>query len=207
MDLTDDTPVKLVSTDDRSFDCAVRPQGTPYGQTLTYRIGAKETVFWTWRVAKHFLGNPYLRDVPGYDEATQERSRVQDGFGYLQLAGDDKASYRPPSIKVYSMDGTHIPMANEISVGEQALAAPLTSDDLQARIDAMQAEIDMLRSNTTTDLPEVVVESTPELADEPVPTSLDDIPDDTSTPSRAPAGASPGPGPAPADPSLTAQLQ
>lgn len=173
MQLTDDTPVKLVSNDDRSFETVIRPPG-PYGKPVIYRIEAHETVFWTWRVAKHFLGDPSKRNQPGLDEGDMETERVHNSFGRLF----DQVNYVKPDIQVFDMSGTPISMAIDLDTANVEYGQSISNDDLQARIAQMQAEIELLRQNASDQLPEIITESSPDSPD--TAASLDDIPDDGS---------------------------
>jgi hypothetical protein len=173
MQLTDDTPVKIVSSDDRPFETVIRPPG-PYGKPVVYKIEPGETVYWTWRVAKHFLGDPSKRNQPGLDEGDQEKERIHNSFGRLF----DHQTYVQPNIQVFDMSGERILMAIEVDESKVEFGQSISSGDLQQRIAQMQAEIELLRQNASEQLPEIVTESTPDSPD--IAASLDDIPDDGS---------------------------
>ena len=197
--LTDDTPVKLVSNDTRPFETVIRPPGA-YGKPTIYKIDPGETVFWTWRVAKHFLGDPAKRNQPGFDEGGSERERVHNSFGRIF----DQEAYVPPKIEVFDMAGTRILMAIEIDTVNADYGQSISSEDLQSRIAQMQAEIDLLRQNTSDQLPEIITETSPDSPD--TATSLDDIPDDGSQNPGPRRSGDPRTAPLRASDTLTAQL-
>jgi hypothetical protein len=85
------------------------------------------------------------------------------------------------------MDGEHIPMAIETEdrTGGIVIGESLDSGTLQARIAAMEAELELLRANTAETPPLVHTDMDPAEAAEQG-TSLDDLPADTTTPSTGP---------------------
>jgi hypothetical protein len=202
MQLTDETPVKITNNSAVRFEVEMRP-ATTYGASTVYVLGPNETVFWTWRVAKHWLGNP--QTVTSRSEFDIELNRARGHFGgYI---GD----YTAPDVTVHTMEGQPIVMAiqlNDPNGPNADFSTGITPDDMAGRMAALQAEIDLLRSNMSGDLPpsEALQPGDPDAGTDTTLTSLTDLPtDDSVTPGRpapaaevTPAPAKTGPAKAPA---------
>lgn len=173
--LNDDTPVKLVNLDPVPYDCAIRPAAA-YGPLTTYRLNPGATAFWTWRVAKHLLGDPTVGNENG--ELDAEREYAHDNFGRVY----SPESYTPPNIEVYDMEGNRIQMAIETQPGtEHLVTTGIGTGELEARMAQLQAEIDILRGNVSSSAsPPAAITANPP---QPEVTDPDSLPlDDTATP-------------------------
>ena len=176
MQLTDETPVKITNNDDRRYEVEMRPS-TTYGANTLYVLEPHATVFWTWRVAKHWLGDPGTVNSPG--EYAIELTRARGHFGsYIN-------AYTPPDVHVDTMEGQRIPMAIQIDDpnGPNAhRSTGISPDDMASRMAALQAEIELLRSNMNGDLPpsEALVPNDPDAGADTNLASLADLPTDDS---------------------------
>lgn len=179
MELTPDTPVKIVSTDDRPFTFEYR--NAEYGAPDRYRLNPNETTFWPWKIAAYFLGDPTLVDTPEDQRGGREMTRIMRKVGVFSLSWPEFVAVRP-KVECFHMDGSRITMKQEVNPQEEYLTAPITAENLEARIAAMQAEIDLLRANAT-DAPTPPVETEVDTSEDTV-ASLDDIPDDKPIPMR-----------------------
>lgn len=201
MDLTPDTPVKIVSTDDRTFTFEYR--NAEYGAPDRYRLNPNETIFWPWKVACYFLGDPQLIDRPDDQRGGREMTRIMRKAGVFNLSFEEFTEARP-KVECFAMDGSRLTMKQEVNPNEEYLTAPITPENLEARMAALQAEIDLLRANAAgPPLPAVTTEIDTAAAADPevTATSLDEIPTDTALPTPRRSGA---PRPAPLRPTTDA---
>lgn len=180
MQLTDETPVKIVNNASLRHVVPIRPN-TAYGKSTIYVLEPNSTAFWTWRVAKHWLGDPGRQtDQQSY---RIELRRARSHFG--QASGD----FTQPDVEVHTMEGQRIRMA--IELGETGVPDNITTgispDDMKSRMAALQAEMELLQSNLSGDLPptEALTPNDPDAGTDTNLTSLTDLPaDDSVTPGR-----------------------
>jgi len=186
MQLTDETPVKIVNHEDRRYTYLMRPQ-TTYGASTVYVLEANATAFWTWRVVKSWLGDPFADKGIALDI---EKNRSADNFGRVHSLD----GYVAPHIEVFSMEGDRIHMAVEPGFGEEGwnnLSVGISPQDMRGRMAALQAEMELLQANMSEQLPttEALTPNDPKAGENDDLSSLSELPtDDSVTPGRAKSG-------------------
>lgn len=169
-------PVTLISLDERDFEIE-------YERTI-WKIPAKTTVYWPWKVACHLLGNPYLQSDTSFDHRSYDRERVMQAHG---VPLPDSITFEQwdemrPKIEVKLMSGEPVRMLSEIPKDENVeVVTGMTSSDMKERIKELERTISNLAANIQGETPFVVTETS---ANDSAVSTIDEIPEDKGGPRR-----------------------
>lgn len=167
-----DDPVKLVNLDDKAHTIK-------YDQTV-YKLDAKATAYWPWKVACHLLGDPTLTDNPVFPDASEEWDRVRRNFGISATVNvkPEEWEERRAHVEVATMDGERIHMVIEGKKNEIDFSTGFSPDDMKVRIAQLEAQLSSLIANTQEEGSLVVTETAP---NEEQVSDIADLPADGGT--------------------------
>jgi hypothetical protein len=170
-------PVCLISED-------TRDQQTEFDGAV-WKIAAKATVYWPWKIACHLLGDPGLRNTEAFDHRRYDRHRVMQASGVIlpQSVTEEEWQEMRPKILVQTMGGEKITMLSEMPIDSPVdFQTGFSNSDLKVRISELERTISQLTANIEENTPFVVTETSP---NEKSVTSIDEIPEDTGGPRKS----------------------
>ena len=178
MDLKETTPVRIVNNTDESFDYEFKRE--------KYRLEPNSEAFWPWNVTKSFLGDPFAKDTPSFENFTHGVLVAQRNLGAMRRLGKRGIPHEvikfpdwdpvKPDIQVYNMSGERIQMAHELDKQGQDFTTGYTESDMKMRVAELEAQLaNMRQSMEHDDKPFVVTESA---AGEDRVSTFDELPED-----------------------------